>query len=129
MDFGEQAIDGLVDKNSLKSGISLADLRKIRLLAAQTILNEGRPLDFQKKAANELFATSRATVELRFEVGYLSFKVRFIVKTNLLSPLIRLLFLPRNSFILGIRKGVLSFTFFSMQLKHATTRTLTLTNL
>ena len=41
MDFGELKMDGLRDTGALSSAIPEADLRKIRLLAPQTILNEG----------------------------------------------------------------------------------------
>ena len=43
MDFGELKIDGLIDTGALSSAIPEADLRKIRLLAPHTILNEGPP--------------------------------------------------------------------------------------
>ena len=48
MDFGELKIDGLIDTGALSSTIPEADLRKIRLLAPHTILNEGPPPEFQK---------------------------------------------------------------------------------
>ena len=48
MDFGELKIDGLIDTGALSSAISEPDLRKIRLLAPHTILNEGSPAEFQK---------------------------------------------------------------------------------
>ena len=40
MDFGELTIDGLTDTSALTSAISVANLRQIRLLAPQTVLNE-----------------------------------------------------------------------------------------
>ena len=91
MDFGELNIDGLIDTGALSSAIPEADLRKIRLLAP---------------------------VELQFEVGDITFREKFIVMTNLTSPLIGLLFLQRNSTILDMRQGILNFPFFSMQLKN-----------
>ena len=59
-----------------------------------------------------------ATVELKFEVGDITFREKFIVMTNLTSPLIGLLYLQRNSAILDMRQGNLNFPFFSMQLKN-----------
>ena len=59
-----------------------------------------------------------ATVELQFEVVDITFREKFIVKTNLTSPLIGLLFLQRNSTILDMHEGILNFPFFSMQLKN-----------
>ena len=47
MDFGELTIDGLIDTVGLSSAIPEADLRKIRLLAPHTKLNEGPPPEFQ----------------------------------------------------------------------------------
>ena len=46
MDFGELNIDGLIDTGALPGAIPEADLRKIRLLAPHTILNEGPPPAF-----------------------------------------------------------------------------------
>ena len=118
MDFGELNIDGLIDTGASSSDIPEADLRKIRLLAPHTILNEGPPPEFQIMAANGQLEAPIATVELQLEVGDITFREKFIVMTNLTSPLIRLLFLQRNSTILDMRQGILNFTFFSMQLKN-----------
>ena len=115
MDFGELNIDGLIDTGALSSAIPEADLRKIRLLAPHTILNEGPPPEFQFMVANGQLEAPIATVELQFEVGDITFREKFIVMTNLTSPLINLLFLQRNS---TMRQGTLNFPFFSMQLKN-----------
>ena len=118
MDFGELNIDGLIDTGALSSAIPEADLRKIRLLAPHTIINEGPPPEFQIMVANGQLEAPIATVELQFEVGDSTFREKLIVMTNLTSPLIGLLFLQRNSTILGMRQGILNFPFFSMQLKN-----------
>ena len=118
MDFGELNIDGLIDTDALSSAIPEADLRKIRLLARHTILNEGPPPEFQIMVANGQLEAPIATVELQFKVGDITFREKFIVMTNLTSPLIGLLFLQRNSTILDMSQGILNFPFFSMQLKN-----------
>ena len=118
MDFRELNIDGLTDTGALSSAIPEADLRKIRLLAPHTILNEGPTPEFQIMVANGLLEAPIATVELQFEVGDITFREKFIVIANLTSPLIGLLFLLRNSTILDMRQGILNFPFFSMQLKN-----------
>ena len=118
MDFGELNIDGLIDTGALSSAIPEADSRKTRLLAPHTILNEGPPPEFQIMVANGQLEAPIATVELQFEVGDIIFSEKFIVMTNLTSPLIGLLFLQRNSTILDMRQGILNFPFFSMQLKN-----------
>ena len=118
MDFGELNIDELIDTGALSNAIPEADLRKHRLLAPHTILNEGPPPEFQIMVANGQLEAPIATVELQFEVGDITFRDKFIVMTNLTSPLIGLLFLQRNSTILDMRQGMLSFSFFSMQLEN-----------
>ena len=105
MDFGEINIDGLIDTGALSSAIPEADLRKIRLLAPHTILNEGPPPEFKIMVANGQLEAPIETVELHFEVGDITFREKFIVMTNLTSPLIGLLFLQRNSTILDMRQG------------------------
>ena len=115
-DFGELIIDGLIDTGALSSTIPEADLRKIRLLARHTILNEGPPPAFQIMVANGQSEAPIATVEMQFEVGDITFGEKFIVMTNLTSPLIGLLFLQRNSTILDMRQGILIFPLFSVQL-------------
>ena len=114
MDFGELNIDGLIDTGALSSAIPEADSRKIRL---HTILNEGPPPEFQIMVANGQLEAPIATVELQFEVGDTTFRKKFLVMTNLTSPLIGLLFLQRNSTILDMRQGILNYPFFTMQLK------------
>ena len=118
MDFGELNNDGLIDTSALSRAIPEADLRKIRLLAPHTILNEGPPPEFQIMVANGQLEAPIATVKLQFEIGDITFREKFIVMTNLTSPLIDLLLLQRNSTILDMRQGILNFPFFSMQLKN-----------
>ena len=119
MDFGELTLDGLVDTGALSSAIPEADLRKIRLLAPQSIVKEGPAPNFQIMVANGQLETPKSTVELKFEVGDIEFHEIFIVMEKLTSPLIGLSFLQRYNTILDIRQGVLNFPFFSMQLKTA----------
>ena len=52
MDFGELTLDGLVDTGALSSAIPEADLRKIRLLAPQSIVKEGPAPNSQVMVAN-----------------------------------------------------------------------------
>ena len=118
MDFGELNVDGLIDTGALSGTIAEADLRKIRLLAPHTRLNEGPPPEFQIMVANGQLEAPIATVEMQFEVGDITFGEKFIVMTNLTSSLIGLLFLQRNSTILEMRLGILNFPFFSIQLKN-----------
>ena len=118
MDFGELKIDGLIDTSALSGAIPEADLRKIRLLAPHTIFNEGPPPEFQIMVANGQLEAPIATIELQLEVRDITFREKFIVMTNLTSPLIGLLFLQRNSTILDMHQGILNFPFFSMQLKN-----------
>ena len=115
MDFGELKVDGLIDTVALSSAISEAE---IRLLAPHTILIEGPPRDFQIMVAYGQLEAPIATKKLHFEVGDITFREKFIVMTNLTSPLIGLLFLQCNSTILDMRQGILNFPFFSMQLKN-----------
>ena len=119
MDFGELTLDGLVDTGALSSAIPEADLRKIRLLAPQSIVKEGPAPNFQIMVANGQLETPKSTVELKFEVSDIEFHEIFIVMEKLTSPLIGLSFFQRNNTILDMRQGVLNFPFFSMQLKTA----------
>ena len=74
MDFAELKIDGLIDTGALSSAILEADLRKIRLLAPHTILNEVPPPEFQIMIANGQLEAPIATVELQVEVGDITFR-------------------------------------------------------
>ena len=111
MDFGELNIDGLIDTGALSSALPEANLRKIRLLAPHTILKECPPHEFQIMVANGQLEAPIATVELQFEVGDITFREKFIVLTNLTSPLIGLLFLQRNSTILDMLNPEFSLLF------------------
>ena len=117
MDFRELNIDGLIDTGTLSSAIPEADLRKIRLLARNTLLNEGPPSACQIMVANGRLEAPIATVEWQFEVGDITFREKFIVMTNPTGPLTGLSFLQRNSTILDMNHRILNFPFFSMQLK------------
>ena len=66
MDFGQLTLDGLVDTEALSSAIPEADLRKIRLLAPQSIVKEGPAPNFQIMVANGQLETPKITVELKF---------------------------------------------------------------
>ena len=112
MDFEELNIDGLIDTGALSSAILQADVRKIRLLAPYTKVSEGPPPEFQIMVANGQLEAPIATVELQFEVNDFTFREKFIVMTNLTSPLIGPLFLQRNSTILDMRQGILKVSLF-----------------
>ena len=127
--FGDLLIDSIIATGALTGAISEADLRKIRLLNPQTILNQRPPPDFEILAANVHLELPSATIELQFEVGDILFKERSIVKTNLTSPIAGLLFPQTNSTILGMRQGELSFQSLSMHSSMQKTRNLTLANL
>ena len=116
MNFGELKIDGLIDTGAMSGAIPETDLRKIRLLAHHTILNKGPIPEFQFIVANGQLKAPIATVDLQFEVGDITFREKFIVMTNITSPLISLLFLQRNGTILDTRQGILNFPFFPMQM-------------
>ena len=119
IDFGELALDGLVDTGALSSAIPETDLRKIQLLAPQSIVKEGPAPNLQIMVANGQLETPKSTVELKFEVGDIEFHEIFFVKEKLTSPLIGLSFLQRKNTILDMRQGVLNFPFFFMQLQTA----------
>ena len=119
IDFEELTIDGHIETGAVKSVVSEAHLRKIQLLALQTISKERHPPGLQIVVANGHLETLSATVELQYEVGDILFKERVIVTTNLLCRLTGLLFLERNSTILDMRQGVINISLLSKQLKHA----------
>ena len=109
MDFGELTLDGLIDTGAHSSAIPEADLRKIRLLATQSIVKEGPAPSFQIMVANGDLETPKSTVELKFEVGDIEFHEIFIVMEKLSSPIIGLMFLQRNHTVLDMRQGILNF--------------------
>ena len=119
MDFGELTINGLIDTGALSSAIPEMDLRKIRLLSPQSVIREGPPPNFQIMVANEQLETPKSTIELKFEVGDIEFHEIFIVMEHLTGPIIGLMFLQRNHTVLDMRRRILNFPFFSMQLKTA----------
>ena len=82
MDFGELTLDGLVDTGALSSAIPETDLRKIRLLASQSIVKKGPAPNFQIMVANGQLETPKGTVKLKFEVGDIEFYEIFIVMEN-----------------------------------------------
>ena len=118
IDLGEPNFEGLIETGALSGAILEADSRKIFLLAPHTILNEGPPPNFRIMVANGQLKIPFGIVELKFEVGDITFSEKFIVMTNLTSPFIGLLLLQRNSTILDMRQGILNFPFFSMELKN-----------
>ena len=119
MEFGELTLDGRIDTGAHSSSKPEADLRKIRLLARQSIVKEGPAPSLQIMVANGDLEIPKSTVELKFEVGDIEFYDTFIVMEKLSSPIIRLMSLQRNHTVLDMRQGILNFPFFSMQLKTA----------
>ena len=119
MDFRDLTKDSLLDTGALSRAIPDADLRKIRLLAPQSIVKEGPAPAFQTMVANGQLETPKGTVELKFEVGDIEFHEIFIVMEKLTGPIIGLMFLQRNHTVLNMRQGILNFPYFSMQLKTA----------
>ena len=73
MDFGELTLDVLIDTGGHSSAIPEADLRKIRLLAPQSIVKKGPAPSFQIMVADGDLETPKSTVKLKFEVGDIEF--------------------------------------------------------
>ena len=119
MDFGDLTLDGLIYTGAHSSALPETDLKKIRLLAPQSIIKEGPAPSFQIMVVNGDQETPKSTVELKFEVGDIEFHEIFIVMEKLSSPIIGLMFLQRNHTVLDVRQGILNFPYFSMQLKTA----------
>ena len=71
--FDELTLDGHVDTGAVSSAIPETDLRKIRLLAPQSIVKEGPAPNFQIMVAIGQLETPTSTVELKFEVGGIDF--------------------------------------------------------
>ena len=95
------------------------DLRKVRLLSPQSVIQDSPPPNCQIMVANGQLKTPKSTIELKFDVGHIEFHEIFIVMENLTGLLIRLMFLWRNHTVLDMRQGILNSLFFSMQLKTA----------
>ena len=117
MDFGELTIDGLIDTGAFSSAIPEMDIRKIRLLSPQTIIQEVPPPNFQILVANGQLKSPENILELKFEVGDIEFHEIFKVMENLTGPIIGLMFFQRKHSVLQMRQGILNFPFFLMQLK------------
>ena len=115
MDFGELTSD----TGAHSSAIPEADLRKIRLLAPQSIIKEGSATSFQIMVGNGDLETPKTTVELNFEVRDIEFHEIFLVMEKLSIPKIHLTFLQRNHTVMDMRRGILNFPNFSLQLKTA----------
>ena len=114
MDFGELTLDGLIDTGAHSSAIP-----ENTPFDTQPIIKEGPAPSFQIMVANGDLKTPKCTVELKFDVGDMEFHEIFIVMEKLSSPIIGLMFLQRNHTVLDMRKGILNFPYFSMQLKTA----------
>ena len=119
MDVGELTLDDLVDTGAQSSAITEPDLRKIRLLAPQSIIKESPAPNFQIMVAIGQLENPKSTVELIFEVGDIYFHEIFTVTEKLTSPLFGLLSFQRKNTILDMRQGVINFPFFSMHFKIA----------
>ena len=118
LDSGELNLYGLIDTGALSGAIPEAELRKTRLLAPHTTLNECPLPEFPVMVANGQLEAHIAAVEFQFEVGDITFREKFIVMTNLTILLVGLLFLQRNSTILNMRPGIFNFLSFSKQIKN-----------
>ena len=88
MDFGELTLDGLIDTGAHSSAIPEAYLKKIRLLAPQSIVKEVPDPSFHRIVANGDLETPKSTVQLKFEVGDIEFHETFIAMEKLSSPII-----------------------------------------
>ena len=119
MDFKESNINGLIVTSALTNVIAELNLHQILLLAPRTILNGSQPPEFQIMVATGQLEASFATVELHFEVAENFFGEKFLITTNITSPLNGLLFLQRNTTRFDMRQRFPNFPFFAMQLKNA----------
>ena len=124
MDFEKLTLEGLIDTGALTSAISEQDLKKIKLLANESIKETGPPPNFQIMVANGKLEVPIGTVLLEFEVADFMLRENFIIMKNLPNPLIGLCFLRRNNAIFDVTQGILTFLYLSTQLKPDTQTTI-----
>ena len=117
MDFQKLTLDGLIVTEALTSAISETDLNIIKLLASEANKETGYPPYFQIMVANGQLEVPVGTVLLEFKKADFMLKENFIIMKNLSNPLIGLCFLRRNNAIFDVTQGILTFFYFSMQLK------------
>ena len=104
---------------SLTSAFSEADLRKMQRLAAQTSVNRHPFPDFQIMVETEHLETPSAAVEEEIEVWDIKIKKRFLVLTQLISPLMGWFSYKETAHFTDMHHGVINFPFFSMHFKQA----------
>ena len=119
MGFGDLTIHGPSDTWALYSSFKEVDFEKIKQISPLKILKQGPPTAFQIIVANGQLETPIEPTELQFEVGDITFVERFIVIPKIAIPLIGLFFLQINDTVLDVRREILTFPSFSMQLKDA----------
>ena len=73
MDFGEPTFDGLIDTGAQSSAIPEAEVRKIRVLAPQSIVKESMAHSFQIMVANGQVETPKSIFLVMENLSY-SFK-------------------------------------------------------
>ena len=105
MDFEKITLDGLIDTGALTSAVSEQDLKKVKLLANDTIKETGPPPNFQSMVANGQLEVAIGTVLLEFEVADFTLRENFIIMKNLPNPLIGLCFLRRSNAIFDVTKA------------------------
>ena len=88
MNLRELNIDGFMGTGALTDAIPETDLCKVPLLAPHTMLDEGPPPEYQIMVANGQLESSIATTKLQIEIGHFTFEKKYLVMTNLKSPLI-----------------------------------------
>ena len=88
VDFVGQSIDGhLFDTGSLIEAVSEMDLRKIRVLALQTNINQPQPPYLRINLTIEQFQSPNATVQMQLEIANLLYMECFRVITDSTNPL------------------------------------------
>ena len=111
MDFGELTLDGLIDTGAHSSAIPEADLRKIRLLAPQSIVKEEPAPSFQILIANGDLETAESTVEVKTEGDTEFHEICFVID-KLCSPIIGLMFLQRTHTVLDMSQSITKLSLF-----------------
>ena len=116
-------IDALVDSRTYVSAIAQKEVDIIKQQAPSNILKIDDPPNFQFHVANGQLEKPIATATLKFDIGYQIFAEHFIVKKNLIGPIIGLHFMRHNSLVIDTTQGLVHFPHLTELVKSALTGT------
>ena len=116
LEFGEIAMDGLVDSGAFINAMSWSDYNAIKMNSDSCVIKEYPQPPFKIECANAQLEQPIATADIQFNIGTYTFTDTFVILSKTSFPIIGLNFMRNHQAVIDTANGTINFPHVEMTL-------------